>query len=95
MNQFWRLLCDGEDVIDPLYQAISTIGPVMMGIFFLLGVVYGIILGTKYSKAESSSERETVKKALINGIIGFVSIFLLISILYAIRGPLVDWMNGG
>ena len=82
-----------KNSVDPIYDAIDTIGPWAMMIVTLLGAVYGLIIGVKFAKAEDSKERAALQKALINGIIGFVAMLVLIGILYAIRGPLVEWMN--
>jgi len=82
-----------DNAVDPLYDAITTIGPYAMGVVLLLTIIYGIILGVKYAKAEESKERAALQKALINGIIGFLSVLVLLAILFAIREPLVDWMN--
>jgi len=83
----------GAQAVDPLYEAISTIGPYAMGVITMLGVIYGIIMGVKFAKSEDSKERAALQKALVSGVIGFVSILVLVVILYAIRGSLVDWMN--
>ena len=94
-----NIICSGEsntqgaNATDPLYRAISTIGPYAMGVVLVLGLIYAIILGVKYSKSESADEQKAIQKAIINGITGFVVVFILIAILYAIRGPLVNWMN--
>ncbi len=83
----------GDNAVDPLYDAISTIGPYAMGVVFLLMLIYGVIMGVRYAKADESKERAAVQKALINGIIGIFAIFVLVVIVYAIREPLVEWMN--
>lgn len=91
---YMSLLADeASNAVDPLYNAISTIGPYAIGVVLLLGVVYGVIMGVRYSKAEDSQTRAGIQKALINGSIGIIAMFVLIVILYAIRGPLVAWMN--
>ena len=89
------LLADGDSTIDPLYEAITTIGPYALGLVLALGLIYSIFLGVKMSKAENAEEMNNAKKQLINGIIGFVAIFVLLAILYAIREPLIDWANNG
>ena len=91
--KLFNFICGGDAVVSPLYQAISVIGPIMMSIVALLGVIYGIILGTKYAQCSDSKEKAALQKALVNGIIGFVAIFVLVTILYAIREPLVEWMG--
>lgn len=84
----------GENATDPIYKALSTIGPYAISVTLILGILYGVILGVKFAKAESADERSKLQKVLINGIVGFVVVLVLIIILYAIRGPIVDWMNG-
>ena len=58
--KFIRVICGGEQVVNPLYQAIEIIGPVMMSIVALLGIIWGIILGTRYAKAGKSEEKAAV-----------------------------------
>ena len=94
-NKFMSLLGSAEDAVDPLYDAITQIGPYAIGVVCLLGMIYSIILGVKYAKAENAQEVEAAKKQLINAIIGIFSIVVLLMILYAIRGDLVAWANGG
>lgn len=83
-----------ESAVDPLYDAITTLGPYAIGIIALLGIIYSVILGVKFSKAENSQEQDAARKQLINAIIGVVAIVVLLSILYAIRDPLIAWANG-
>ena len=87
------LLGDAEAAIDPLYQAVTTIGPYAIGVVLALGLIYAIILGVKFSKATSNDEAKAAQKQLINAIIGVVAVVVLLSILYAIREPLIAWAN--
>lgn len=82
-----------DNALNPIYDAITLIGPYAMAIVVALGMVYGTILGVKMAKAEDAKDRATYQKALVNGVIGFVAMLILIAVLYAIRGPLSDWMN--
>ena len=52
-----------------------------------------IILGVKFSKATSNDEAKAAQKQLINAIIGVVAVVVLLSILYAVREPLIAWAN--
>ncbi|MBQ9790570.1 MAG: hypothetical protein IJW24_03145 [Clostridia bacterium] len=92
-KNFINLLGDAEAAVDPLYEAITAIGPYAISIVLVLGLFYAIILGVKISKAPSNDEVQAAKKQLINAIIGVVAVVILLSILYAIRGPLIDWAN--
>lgn len=84
---------DAKSSLDPIYSALSTIGPYAIGVVLLCTIIYGVVFGVKFAKAESSEERSKLQKALINGVIGFVTVLILLIILYAIREPLANWMN--
>lgn len=90
-----RLLCasDAENSLDPIYKALSTIGPYAISVLLVCAIIYGVIFGVKFAKAEDNETRAKLQKALINGLIGFITIIVLVIILYAIRGPLSEWMN--
>lgn len=82
-----------DNALNPLYDAISTIGPYALAILCGLLLIYSVIIGVRFAKAEDAKDRANIQKILINGIIGFVTIIILISILYAIREPLSEWMS--
>lgn len=94
-SNVFRLLgkSDAESSLDPIYQALSTIGPYAIAVVLICTILYGIIFGVKFAKAESNEDKAKLQKALINGLIGFITVLILIIILYAIRGPLSEWMN--
>ena len=95
VSNFLRILAtdsNPEKATDPLYEAITVIGPYALAVVTVLGLIYGVILGVKFAKAEDSKEKAALQKALISGIIGFLVVILLIAILYAIRGPLNEFM---
>ena len=83
----------GANSVDPIYDFIDTVGPYAISIVLVLGLFYGVIMGVKFAKTEKAEERAVLQKALINGVIGFLTVLVLIIVLYAIREPLVDWMN--
>lgn len=78
---------------DPIYDFLDIFGPVLMSLLLAVGIIYSIVLGVQYSKAESGDERDTAKKKMTNAIIGFATILVLIIILYALRRPLVAWLT--
>lgn len=84
---------NAESAINPLYEAITTMGPYAIGIVGALGLIYAIVLGVKFSKAQGQEEVTAAKKQLVNAIIGVITILVLLSILYAIREPLIQWAN--
>ena len=88
MSQLLFLLSASGDInspSSPIYNAITLIGPYALGVITLLCMIYGIILGVKFAKAEDAEGRKKLQKTLINFAIGAISIYVLIIILYAIR----------
>ena len=92
-SNFINLLGAASDAVDPLYKAVTLIGPYALGIVLTLGIIYGVIVGVKFAEAEGKEERAKLQKVLVNGVIGFVAVLILLAVLYAIREPLVRWMN--
>lgn len=88
------LLKTGDDVVSPLYDGITLIGPYAMGVVMLLSMIWGIFLGVKYARAEDATEKANAHQVLVNFCIGAVTVIILIAIVYAIRGPLVDFIDG-
>jgi len=98
MNSFFgiikSLVLDGDAVLNPVYEGISTVGPIAISLVLVLSLFYGIFLGVKYAKAEDAGQKANALKTLVNFVIGAVIVLVLIGIVYAIRGPLADFING-
>lgn len=91
--QFKLFMASGSRVTDPLYEGISTVGPIALSVVGVLSLIYGLFLGVKYAKCEDAAQKANVQKTLINFIIGAVTIWVLILVLYAIRRPLSEWID--
>ena len=88
------LLLDGDAVLNPLYEGISVVGPIAITVVLMLSIFWGIFLGVKYAKAEKADDKANAQKILINFVIGAVVVIILLFILFALRGPLTDFING-
>ena len=88
-------LSENNSAVDPLYEGITLVGPYALGVIITLSLFYGIFLGVKYAKAQTVDEKANMQKTIVNFAIGAVVVIVLISVLYAIRGPLVSWINSG
>lgn len=95
LSNIKNLICDGDAVLNPVYEGISAVGPIAISLVLVLSLFYGILLGTKYAKATDASQKANLQKTLINFIIGAVIVLILICIIYAIREPLADFINNG
>ena len=79
--------------VSPLYKGIDLIGPYAISIIGVLSLFYGVFLGVKYAKSETADQKANAQKTLINFVIGAVVVMVLISVLYAIREPLSNWIT--
>ena len=94
LSFFKSFLCNGDDVVSPLYDGITLIGPYAISVCLVLSIFWGIFLGVKYAKAEDPSEKDNLHKILVNFCIGAITVIILIAIIYAIRGPLAKFVDG-
>ncbi len=92
----FNIICagSGDGVLNPIYSGLSLVGPYALGIVVTLSLFYGTFLGVKYAKAKDEAEKSGAQKTLINFIIGAGIVIVLISVLYAIRGPLAAMIDG-
>lgn len=85
----------GREVLNPIYEGLSLVGPYALSVVAVLSIFYGIFLGVKYAQAEDEATKANMQKTLINFIIGAATVWILLAVLYAIRNPLGDWITGG
>lgn len=88
------ILSEGDEVVSPLYDGISLVGPYAISVCLLLSVFWGIFLGVKYAKAEDPGEKDNLHKVLVNFCIGAITVIVLIAVIYAIREPLARFIDG-
>ena len=77
------------DIVDGLLNPLLIIGGTV-------GMIFVIILGVNFSKAESADKREEAKKRMINAIIGVVITLLmliLVKLFTANADEIVTWIN--
>jgi hypothetical protein len=77
------------DIVDGLLNPILIIGGTV-------GMIFVIILGVNFSKAESADKREEAKKRMINAIIGVVVtllLLILVKLFTANADEIVTWIN--
>ncbi len=95
LNMFSLIGGSGEAVLNPIYEGLSLVGPYALSVVMVLSIFYGIFLGVKYAQAEDEATKANMQKTLINFIIGAVSVWILLAVLYAIREPLGRWITSG
>ena len=68
-------------VIQILVPIIDVLDSLLLPIIIILGtagMIYGIVLGVQFAKAETADKREEAKKRMINAIIGIVIMLILL-----------------
>lgn len=83
-----------EQAVSPVYSIVSTVLPILLGIVFLVGTFRCIALGIAFAKSDENGSHEKAKKDLIFACIGFFLIFVLIAVMYGLKAPLIEWLEG-
>lgn len=82
-----------DGVVQPIVSLISTfVNPALL-IVSAVGILYCIVLGVKFAKAEEPQEHEKAKNHLKNAIIGYILIFVLMLMLRLGTPVLENWLQ--
>ncbi len=84
---------ESNATVGPIYDFLDTFGPVLISLLLAVGVIYCIVLGVQYARAEKGEERDTAKKKAINAAISFLVIIILLVLLYAFRDTFVELLS--
>lgn len=85
-----------QKVVDAVYNIVNAVIWPAMAIILTLGIIYVIILGVNYAKAETSDKKEEAKKRIINAVVGVVITLALIAIIYVLLSEFTsvkNWMH--
>lgn len=97
MNLLLLASASGPDInsaVSPIYTIVSVIMPVALSLVFLIGLFKCISLGIAFAKSDENGTHEKAKKDLIWAIVGFTLIFVLIAVMWALKEPLITWLEG-
>jgi len=83
------------DMMQPVIDFVNTAFAPAMAFIVSAGAIYSIILGVKIAKAEEPQEITQAKAALKNGLIGFISVFVLVMILRVGPVAFARWKDAG
>ena len=91
-----NLLASGLNLsqgMEPVYEVLTIVLPIVLAIVFIIGTFKCVALGIAFSKSDENGTHEKAKKDLINAIVGFGLIFILIAVLFFVRGPILEWIT--
>ena len=84
----------GIDWLETILNAIiNIINPILI-LVAVAGIVYAIVVGVKFAKADEKNERDEAKQKLIYVIVGIVVTGLLIALFYYLAYNMSDIMAG-
>lgn len=85
-----------QKIVKPIDELLDVMIIPLLVLIGSAGLIYSIVLGVQYSKAENSDKREEAKKRLVNAIIGFVVLLILLVILRIFTNnaeSISDWIH--
>ena len=82
MNMFLASIATGIGWLDVLVSAVMNIINPILILVAVAGIVYSIVVGIKFVKADNKEERDEAKQKLITVIIGIVVTIVLIAVFY-------------
>jgi len=89
------------DWVDTLVDAVTSIINPILILVATAGIIYAIVVGVKFARAEDKGQRDEAKQKLITVIIGIVVTAVLIALFYWLQTTLTDpnnadwWHNWG
>lgn len=81
MNMFLGLNTNISWLNQLIDAVLKIINPILI-VIAVAGILYAIVVGVKFVKADNKEEREEAKQKLITVIIGIVVTFILIALFY-------------
>lgn len=66
------------NIIAPILRVLDSLLLPVIIVLGTAGMIYGIVLGVQFAKAETADKREEAKKRMINAIIGIVIMLILL-----------------
>ena len=86
------LLAFDTSWVETLVKAIFKIlGPVLT-LVAVAGIIYAIVVGVKFAKADDKSQRDEAKQKLITVIVGIVVTAVLIALFYWVSINITEWI---
>lgn len=84
------------NILVPILEVLDSLLVPVIIILGVAGMIYAIVIGVQYAKAESSDKREEAKKRLINAVIGVVIMLVALigmKIFVQNAGDIFGWVN--
>ena len=87
-----------DEILQPVVDLLGKLLQPLLILVATAGIIYVIILGVNYSRAETSDKKDEAKKRIINAIVGFVITIVLLFLLYILienMDDIIGWIQKG
>lgn len=71
-----------KGILDTCYSIITDLIVPILIITATVGIIYSIVLGVNYARAETSDQKEEAKKRIINVVVGALLMIVLMMLLW-------------
>ena len=71
-----------KTILAEVYDLINSLIVPILIIVATVGIIYSIVLGVNYAKAETSDQKEEAKKRIINVVVGVLLMIVLMMLLW-------------
>ena len=71
-----------QSIIKPIFDVLDWLLPVIMIVLGIAGIIYAIVLGLNYAKAESADQKDAAKKRLINVVVGVMVMLVALILIF-------------
>lgn len=87
-----------DNILNPVVELLSTLLQPLLILVATAGIIYVVILGVNYARAETSDKKDEAKKRIINAVVGLVITIVLLFLLYILidnMPTIINWIQGG
>jgi len=87
-----------DNILNPVVELLSTLLQPLLILVATAGIIYVVILGVNYARAETSDKKDEAKKRIINAVVGLVITIVLLFLLYILidnMPTIIGWIQGG
>ena len=79
-------------VVTLVNAVLDILNPILI-LVAVAGIIYAIVVGVRFAKADDKSQRDEAKQKLITVIIGIVVTFLLVALFFWIKENIGTWLD--
>ena len=71
-----------KNILKPIFGILGWLLPVIMIVLGIAGIIFAIVLGVNYAKAENAEQKDEAKKRLIGAVVGIVITIVAVALIF-------------